>query len=73
MRYLENARQDDGDDEAVDGDRLAENNGDQVLGLDAWGPHTATYDAHAGRVDASVDKTNDKHIYTKWINSRYNN
>ena len=35
----------DGDDEPVDGDCLAENDRDQVLGFNSWGLHTSTNDA----------------------------
>jgi hypothetical protein len=44
--------EDDGDDEAVDGDGLAEDDGNQVLRLDSRRLHAAADDGNAGRVDA---------------------
>lgn len=40
--------EDDGHDDAVDGDDFAENNGDQVLGSDAWGADTTADDGGTG-------------------------
>ena len=44
--------QDDGDDEAVDGDGLAEDDWDPVLGLDSRRLEAAAHNGGAGRVDA---------------------
>jgi len=44
------AGHDDRGDEPVNGDRLAKDDGDQVLGLDAWCFHAAANNAHARRV-----------------------
>lgn len=44
--------EDDGHDDAVDGDDLAEDDGDQVLGPDAWRFNTAAEDGGAGDEDA---------------------
>ena len=46
------SRQDDSNDESIDGDGLAEDDGDQVLGLDPGGLDAAAHDAGAGGVDA---------------------
>ena len=43
--YLNLSRQDDGNDESIDGDCLAENDRDQVLGFNPWSLHTSTNDA----------------------------
>ncbi len=49
------AREDDGHDDAVDGDDLAEDDGDEVLGADARGADTAAKDGRAGDEDAPGD------------------
>merc|ERR1712080_692052 len=49
---LDLARQDDGDDESIDGDCLAEDDGDEVLGLDPGGLDASADDGGAGGVDA---------------------
>ena len=46
------SREDDRNDEAVDSDGLAEDDRDQVLGLDPGGLDSTADDGHAGRVDA---------------------
>ena len=43
--YLNLSRQDNGNDESIDGDCLTENDRDQVLGFNPWGLHTSTNDA----------------------------
>ena len=43
--YLNLSRQDNGNDESIDGDCLAENDRDQVLGFNPWGLYTSTNDA----------------------------
>ncbi len=44
--------QHDGDDETIDGDGLAEDDGNQVLGLDPGSLNTSTHDRGASGVDA---------------------
>ena len=39
------SREDDGNDEPIDGNCLAEDDGDQVLGFDPWSLHTPTNNA----------------------------
>ena len=46
---------DNGEYDAVDGDRLAEENRDQVFGANAWRTHAATNDARARQVDPPVE------------------
>ena len=43
--HLNLSRQDDGNDEPIDGNCLAEDDRDQVLGLDPWGLHTSADNA----------------------------
>ena len=43
--YLNLSREDDGNDEPIDGNCLAEDDGDQVLGFDPWSLHTPTNNA----------------------------
>jgi len=45
------AGHDNRDDEPIDGDSLAEDHRDQVLGLDAGGLHSAPHDGGAGGID----------------------
>lgn len=40
-------REDDGHDDTVDGNDFAEDDGDEILGSDAWGFHTAAEDGCA--------------------------
>jgi hypothetical protein len=51
---LDLLREDDGHDDAVDGDDLTEDDGDQVLGSDAGGLNTTTENRRAGNEDAPV-------------------
>ncbi len=50
--YLNLPGQHDGDDESVDGHGLAEDDGDEVLGLDPGRLNTSAQHAGAGGVDA---------------------
>src|SRR6266496_492643 len=50
--YLDLSGEHDGDDEPVDGDGLAEDDRDEVLGLDPGRLHAAPDDADPGGVDA---------------------
>ena len=45
------SRQNDSNDESIDGDSLAEDDGDQVLGLDPGRLDAAAYDGGSGGVD----------------------
>jgi hypothetical protein len=47
-------REHDAHDDAVDGDDLAENNRDQVLGADSWRLDTTTEDRGSGNEDSPV-------------------
>jgi hypothetical protein len=47
-------REHDAHDDAVDGDDLAENNRDQVLGADAWRLDTTAEDRSSGNEDSPV-------------------
>ena len=47
--YRQRVSNDDSDDDAVDGDRLAEDDADQVLGPDPRGLHSGTQDRRPGR------------------------
>ncbi|KAI6759710.1 hypothetical protein HG530_010390 [Fusarium avenaceum] len=63
---LDLLREDDGHDDAVDGDDLTEDNGDQVLGSDAGGLNTTTENRRAGNEDAPVhNATNNGETDTK--------
>jgi hypothetical protein len=46
--------EDDAHDDSVDGDDLAENNRDQVLGADSWRLDTTTEDRSSGNEDSPV-------------------
>ena len=46
--------EDNAHDDTVDGDDLTEDNGDQVLGADAWRFHTTTKDRGSGDEDSPV-------------------
>ena len=47
-------RKDDAHDDTVDGDNLAENDRDQVLGADSWRLNTTTEDRSSGNKDSPV-------------------
>jgi len=47
-------REDDAHDDTVDGDNLAENNRDQVLGADSWRLDTTTEDRSSSNEDSPV-------------------
>lgn len=49
--------EDDGHDDAVDGDDLAENNGEQVLGSDSRGADTRTENGRSGDEDTPRRET----------------
>ena len=46
------SREDDSNNESIDCDSLAEDDRDQVLGLDPWGFDTSAYDGSSGGVDS---------------------
>ena len=46
------SRQNDSNDQSIDGDRLAEDDGDQILGFDPWGLDASAHDRGASGVDA---------------------
>lgn len=56
LNAVQLGREDDGHDDAVDGDDLAEDNGDEVLGSDTRGADTATDDRGSSDKDAPGKK-----------------
>ena len=50
--FLDLSREDDSDDESIDCDSLAENDWDQVLGLDPGGLDSSAYDGSSSCVDS---------------------
>ena len=54
--YLEDVADDDGHDDAIDSDRLTEDDTDEVLGPDAGHLHAGTKDARPSREYSPVDK-----------------
>lgn len=57
MDRLELSGEHDGHDDAVDGDDLAEDDGDQVLGPDSWRLDTSTENGGTGDEDAPVRRS----------------
>ena len=54
--HPKNAGEDDGNNEAVDGNSFTENDRNQILCLDARSAHSTAYDTHSRSVDAPAIK-----------------
>ena len=54
--HPKNAGEDDGNNEAVDGNSFTENDRNQILCLDARSAHSTAYDTHSSSVNAPAIK-----------------